>query len=309
MRRLFATSALAAIVLGACASPTAGPARPIALEQVDAGIGPDVVAARQTVLDFLRAYVEAPADDGLALSRLVTGPKLDAWVRWLAVQNRSFRGTIDATVDVRSVGFVAILPIRTQVGARMDLSASVTFSFDPVGGDPFQRTRIMDGPVTLVREGVADWRVLDATRDGVSMDAGIQLFDHLQRRGRGVTVRLDSLFQFTPNWQFNVIVQNRSGASITLEPSSGVRLLTNRQGHLRGRGGAITDGLLRVPDGSTVEGLVAFPLQPSPRGRIVALTYRSPSGPPIRFAFPMTGKVTPVPVPPTTSPGAPGAAS
>ncbi|HEX9122601.1 MAG TPA: hypothetical protein VF984_04475 [Actinomycetota bacterium] len=310
MRLLLVSSAVVAIVaLGACDPPTQGPAQPLALEQVGAGIGPDVAAARQTVLDFLQAYADAPADDGVALSGLVAGAKLGAWAQWLAVQNRDFDGTIVATVDVRSVEFVAFHPIQGRVGAQVDLGASVTFTFDPTEGDPFRRTRILDGPVTLLRAGEADWRVVDATRDGISMDAGIELFQHLRQRRHGVTVRLDSLFQFTPNWQFNVIVANHSGWPIRLDRRVGASLYTKRHGGSARRQGAITPSLVLVPDGATIQGLAAFPLQSSARGRVVALTYRIRHGGLIRFAFALAGKVTPVGAPPTASPAAPVAPS
>ncbi|MFB3738124.1 MAG: hypothetical protein ACE14W_04065 [Candidatus Velamenicoccus archaeovorus] len=303
--RLLAASALLALLAGACAPTGHRPASPLALEQVGAGIGPDVVAARQTVLDFVRAYAEAPADGGAALSAMVAGPKLTEWVRWLAIQNGEFRGTIGASVEVRSIELVGIVPVQGGVGARLELGASVTFAFDPVGDRPFRRTRILDGPVTLIRVGRADWKVLDATRDGASMDGGIQLFDGLQQERHGVTLRLDSLFRFTPNWQFNVLVRNRTGAPIRL--AGGAVLLVENDGETARRHGVVTASLERVPDGATVAGLAAFPLQPSPRGRILVLAYRTADGRRLDFAFPMARRITPSGVPPTASPAPPDA--
>lgn len=310
MRRIVAAAIVSALLpVAGCSSPARGPAQPIALEQVAPVFGFDVAAVRGTVLRFLDAYASAPNDGGRALSRLVAGPKLTAWTRWLGVQNREFQGTIRGTVDLGSVRFLGILPVRGGVGAQVDLRASVRFGYAPAGDAASERTRTLDGPVTLVRAGTADWRVLDATRDGASMDGAIELFDHVRRRRGGITVRLDSLFAFTPNWQFNVEVLNHSGGSIVL--SERAVLLAERPAGSDPIPGIATGSLLRIANGATVSGLCAFPLQRSGRGRVLSLVYRPRTGGPARFDFPLAGLVTGTGAgaPPTTSPAAPGASS
>ena len=59
------------LALASCSPELEGPARPIAREQVGAGLGVDVVAARQTVVDFLDAYAHATEDEGGRLAELV----------------------------------------------------------------------------------------------------------------------------------------------------------------------------------------------------------------------------------------------
>lgn len=297
------------LALSACAPALKGPVAPIAAEQLDAGSGVDVVAARQTVVDFLNAYANANQDGGAALARLVGTRKLADWVHWLNVQNREFEGTMSGSVDLRSVDFVASGPVQNTLGAEIDLGASVTFSFAPAEGEPFQRTRTLDGPVTLIRAAAADWRVLDVTRDGVSMDRGIQLFKHEQQTAHGVTVRIDSLFQFTPNWQFNVVVQNRSGGDIVLDASSAALYAKQQGGGFARTEGVITHSLVQVPNGRVAEALIAFPMQDTAKREVLSIPYHLSSGRLVTFDFPLDGLVTPVPGPPTTASTAPVAPS
>jgi hypothetical protein len=195
-------------VLGACSRDAEGPAAPIAAEQVTPGPALDAGAARQTVIDFLDAYANASSDGGAALADLVAGDEIQAWVHWLGVQDAQFPGTITGEPDLRGVAFIGSAPTKRAVGAQVDVGATITFSFVPTDGDPFERTRILDGPFTLASVSPGDWRVADLIRDGIPMSDGIQLFRGEERTDGAVTVELDSLFMFTPNWQFNVVVEN-----------------------------------------------------------------------------------------------------
>jgi hypothetical protein len=290
------------MLLAACAPAPHGPVTPIALEQVADAPALDVSSARQTVLSFLAAYAGSGRDGGQALSRLVAGTKLDAWVRWLGVQDREFAGTIDGAVDVRSIRFAGEGTIDSTPGAQVDLGASVTFSYVPADGAPFQRTRILDGPVTLIRTGAGDWRVVDATRDGTSMATAIQLFRGARLTRAGVSVELDSLFAFAPDWQFNVLVHNSSGAPVVLDPTATAALAIRQPGGgTRALKGTITRSLVQVPDGATVAGLVGFPFQDSTRGLTLVLPYRLRSGRMARIAFALDEIVTPAQGPPTSS--------
>jgi hypothetical protein len=177
----------------------------------------------------------------------------------------------------------------------VNLGASVTFTYDPADGPTFDRTRIMDGPVTLRQTGPAEWRVVDATRDGQSMDEGIQLFNDLSMASHGVIVSLHSLFMFTPAWQFNVTVVNRTGGLIRFEPNR-LGLFVRRQGGPAQRmKGVYTEALDALPSGFHAEGLVGFPQQDEAKGRTLSLAYRLAGGRPVTFSFPLADVVTQVP--------------
>jgi len=298
MRRL-AVFGLVLLAATSCSPALEGASQPLAQEQVGAGLGLDVASARRTALDFVNAYAHATEDDGARLSALVVGPKLTAWVHWMTVQNQQFDGTISGTADVRSVAFVDSFLVENAVGGRVNMGASVTLTYDPTAGQTFDRTRIMDGPVTLLRTGTAEWRVVDATRDGQSMDDGIQLFRELSMTSHGVTVSLHSLFMFTPSWQFNVTVVNRTGGLIRIEPV-GLALLVRRQGAPPQRTrGVYTQALVTLPGGFDAEGLVGFPQQEEARGRTLSLAYRLAGGRHVTFLFTLGDVVTQVP--PTSS--------
>jgi hypothetical protein len=294
MRRALILLALL-LALPACSPTLEGPTAPIAQEEVAAGLGLDVAAARQTAIDFLTAYAHATEDRGERLAALVTGPKLTAWVHWLNVQNDQFDGTIAGAVDLRSVAFVDTFIVQNVAGAQVNLGASVTFTYRPAGAASFDRARILDGPLTLIETGAARWKVFDVTRDGQSMDGGIQLFQDLSQVKERVTVQVSSLFMFTPNWQFNVVVRNRSGGAIRLSAKD-LSLDVHRQGGPpRRAGGAYSEELGTLSSDASVQGLLAFPQQDEAKGRTLSITYRLANGRPVRFAFPLGTVVTQVP--------------
>lgn len=288
-----------AIAASACASAPVGPSRPIAAEQVLGGDGLDIAAARATALAFLSAYADSPTKGVGELRDLVAGPDLRSWVTWLGVQNREFDGTIEGTVDLRSASFTASVPIRDGVGAQVDLSASVTFAFSPAGGDPtFERTRILDGPITLLQTGTAGWKVVDVTRDGASMAAGITRFDGQTHRLAGVSVRLDSVFRFVPNWQFNLVVTNASDATIALD-AAGAALVVRHPDGVATIPTVPSPSLATIPPGATVNALIAVQFQDSAKGRVLSLPFVASDGRVRRFAFPLGGIIDPLPGPST----------
>jgi hypothetical protein len=306
MRRLVFSS-LVLLAATSCSPSLEGASQPLAQEQVGAGLGLDVASARRTALDFVNAYAHTTEDDGARLSALVVGPKLTAWVHWMTVQNQQFDGPISGIGDVRSVAFIDSFLVRNAIGGQVNLGASVTFTYEPADGQAFDRTRIMDGPVTLLRTGMAEWRVVDATRDGQSMDDGIQLFHDVSMASHGVTVSLHSLFMFTPAWQFNVTVVNRTGGLIRFEPDR-LGLFVRRQGAPAQRmEGVYTEALDALPSGFDAEGLVGFPQQDEAKGRTLSLAYRLAGGRHVTFAFPLGEVVTQVP--PTSSEPSPAQTS
>jgi hypothetical protein len=306
MRRAPILVVLVSLALGACARAPDGPQAPIALEQSGAAPALAGGAARQTVLEFVDAYASTPRDGGASLGDLVAGPELERWVFWLAVQNAQFPGTVEGSRDLRAVHFVGTAPANRGLGARVEVGASVTFDYAPTEGEAFSRSRILDGPVTLVSTRPGDWRVLDLTRDGVPMSNGIELFEDETRADGGMSVRLDSLFMFTPNWQFNVIVENRTADEVRLDPTATGLYVREAAGAFERLDGAVSPALDVLPAGTGVQSVLSYPLQESSDGRVLVLVFRAGRRD-YRFDFPLEDLVTPVPPPPTGAPAEPQA--
>jgi len=282
----------------ACADESQGPVAPIAPAQLTPGPALDASAARQTVVDFVEAYRASPEQGVGPLIGLVAGEELAEWVRWLDVQHREFEGEIAGVSDVRDVEFVGSITARRAQAAQVGLSASVTFTFAPIGDDPIELIRVLDGPVTLVRTEVGAFRVLDLLRNGVPMSDGIEPFTRELRSEDGVTVRLESLFMFSPLWQFNVTVSNTTDEDVVLDPA-GAALFVERGDEFDRVDGTLTNSLAIVPAGTTIDGLMVFDEQASAEGRVLSLVYGS--GPDRRvFEFPLGDLVTVVPPPPPT---------
>ena len=308
MRRLLVPVSL--LLLASCGPSLKGPARTDALEQISGASGLDIVSARQTALDFVQAYAHANDDGGVALLSVVDGPRLRAWAHWLGIQNGAFPGTLAATADVTSLRFVGSANMAGLPSAQVDLGASLTFDYHPQGADPFAVTRRLDGPVTLLRVGEGDWRVIDATRDGQPMDAAIQLLKNVEQTQKGVTVTVDSVFTFAPRWQFNVIVHNSSSAPIALDAAATAIYVKQPGGSYKPtRKTAITPSLATIAPGATVEGLVSVPSQPSPSNRILEMPFAL-GGRLLQFEFALAGVVNPAQGPlPTATAAAAGASS
>jgi hypothetical protein len=282
--------------LAACSPELAGPAAPIAQAQVTPGPALDAGAAREAVVSFIEAYRASPDEGSLPLARLVAGEELASWVRWLDVQHREFDGTIEAASDVRDVEFIGTVDARRAFGAQVGLSASVTFVFDPAEDDPIELVRVLDGPVTLVRTELGTYRVVDLLRNGVPMSDGIELFRGEEQSEGEVTVRLDSLFMFPPNWQFNVIVGNAGDEDVALDVSGAALFVDSGTGFER-VDGVITSSLGVVPAGATVEGLMVVAAQETAQGRVLSLVYGAGDDA-LRFEFPLDDLVSVVPPPP-----------
>jgi len=298
MRRLACGVALC-LLAASCSPGLRGPARPIAEEQLIGGLGLDLASARQTAIEFLHAYANAPHDDAAGLAPLVATDKLADWVHWLAVQNREFDGTIDGSLQIRSVRVAGFRDIQGALGIQVDVVGAVTFDYAPAGGAPFRRTRLL-GPILLVRVAPADWRVVDLTRDGRSLVSGITIFPQLAQTIRGVYVRIDSLFQFSPSWQFNLVVENHSGHNIAIDaPDVALTLRAKAAGRTR-VSGVLTRSLARVPAGSAVQGSIAFPEQTTARGLLLSIPFRLGGGRLVSFDFPLGGLVTPAPAAPAS---------
>ncbi|MEX2204067.1 MAG: hypothetical protein WD965_08250 [Actinomycetota bacterium] len=289
------------LALVACAPDPQGPQSPIATEQVVETPALDASAARQAVVDFIDAYAASPIEGVGPLAHLVVGPELGSWVHWLNVQHREFGGSIDAVADVRDVEFIASVDARRAMGAQVGLSASVTFLFEPLDEESFERARILDGLVTLLEAEKGAYRVIDLQRDGVPMSAGIELFREETRSEGAAEATLDSLFMFPPNWQFNVVVRNSGREPLILEPDLAGLYVDGPEGFER-LDPVITGSLALIPPGMETEGILAFPLQDSAQGRVLTLAYRSGRHL-VQFDFPLDELVNVVPPPPPTTAG------
>lgn len=289
-------AAIAGWPVAACAPAPEGPAAAIASEQVTVGPAFDASATRQTVLDFVAAYADSPTEGPGALQGIVGGPELASWVRWLDVQHREFPGSIEAAVEVRDVEFVGEAVTGELIGAQVALSASVVFRFSPQDADPFDRVRILDGPVSVVQTEERRFVVVDLLRDGVSMSDGIQIFEDLGDRMGPMDVAVDSLHMFPPNWQFNLVIRNRGTRPMSLRPELSGLYVRTSDGFERFEG-IFTGSVETVAPGGEVDGIFAFPMQDGPEGRVLTLAYGR-GAEPRRFDFPLDGLVSVVPPPP-----------
>ncbi len=301
-RRLIAIG-LVALGLGACAGERVGPATPLAREQVPPAPAFDASATRQTVVEFLHAYAESPRAPQ-TLADLVAGEELVSWVRWLAVQHREFDGTIEAEADVRDVEFIGAIDAGRTRGAQVGISATVTFTFAPSRDDAFDRARILDGAVTLVRTEDG-YRVLDLFRDGIEMTDGIELLRDVSQSKDGVTVTLDSVFMFAPNWQFNVIVENTTAATLVADPGA-TGLFVGAGEDAAAEAGAVTGSVLTVPASTRIDGILAAPLQETTADRTLVLTYLAGERT-LTFTFPLVDLIDVASPPGDGATGATGA--
>jgi hypothetical protein len=199
------------------------------------------------------------------------------------------------------VAFIGSVDARRVTGAQVGLSASVTFLFEPLDEEAFERARILDGLVTLLQTEKGAYRVIDLQRDGVPMSAGIELFREEIRTEGAAEATLDSLFMFPPNWQFNVVVRNSGRSPLILEPDLAGLYVDGTEGFERLEP-VITGSLALVPPGMEAEGILAFPLQDSAEGRVLTLAYRSGRDL-VQFDFPLDELVNVVPPPPPTTAG------
>jgi hypothetical protein len=167
--------------------------------------------------------------------------------------------------------------------------------------EAFERSRILDGPVTLLQTERGSYRIIDLQRDGVPMSAGIELFRDETRSEGSVEITLDSLFMFPPNWQFNVVVRNSGPDPLVLNPDL-VGLYVDGAGGFERLEPVLTASLATVAPGMEAEGILAFPLQDSANGRVLTLAYGGGRHV-VQFDFPLDELVNVVPPPPPTSAG------
>ncbi len=301
MRRLLAVLLLA---LAGCAPAAAGPQRTNALEQVSPTVGVDVAAARQAVVAFVESYAQAGEDGGARLLTLAGTRKLLRWAQWVGVQVDQFPGQILGQPDVREVGLLGFVQLPQALGAQLDLEAVVTLTLVPEEGTPERRTRVFHGPVAVFRRALGDWAVVNIFRDGLSLDAEIHLVDEALEAHR-VTVELDSVFSFVPEWSVNLVVSNRGAARVRIRPDRAAIVPAGGGEAVLGAGG--TPNLRSIPPGARdVPAILTFPapagLSPDDLLELPVEVGRAE----VVFRFPLGRLVSLADRPPTASPAPPG---
>lgn len=291
---------LASVLLGTACQPgpegAREPSRPQDLGALDAS---DDAAARGAIATFLRAYVDAPRDGTAPLAALGASRWLEHWVHWLGVQIDAFPGTQTAELQLTSISGTEPVAIPDQPGdliRQMELTASARFHFQPDQGDPFDVTRVLDGPVRVFQAAPDHWLVVDFTREGVPMSRAFQVLpkDASWEAGDYLTVRMDS-FVSVPAWQFDLVVQVHRGSPASLTPA-GAQLI-DADGKVVEPKAAITDAFGSIEVGAKVEGIVSFDLQPSVKGLTLRLSFssRTPVAP---LDIPLEDLIEPVPIAP-----------
>jgi hypothetical protein len=149
----------------------------------------------------------------------------------------------------------------------------------------------------LLRDPRGSWHVTDFIRDGIPMSITFQpLEDTSFRLARGVTITVDSVVAF-PTWQFDLVVQVRSGTPIRLTPADAT--IVDADGHTVATAGAVTPSLARVLAGARVEGIVTFEARPDVGDLTLRLAFRSPTATD-SLEVPIADLIQPVPVPTST---------
>jgi hypothetical protein len=219
-----------------------------------ATIGVETAAIRQVVVDFLDAYANSGSETA-SLARLVGGPHLEDWVYWLSIQNLGLQERLTGELDLRAL---RVLEIGEQVAAAA-VDATVTLSVSVEGGvDTIRRN--FGSPILLARgaEDPTAWQVVDATRDGRSMQDSITLFEETPARvdEDGIQIDVVSLYRFASGTVANVRIRNATTRTLRVDiPHSLIQV----GGRFLGATG--TTPTLRVPirPGESRDGALNFP--------------------------------------------------
>lgn len=297
MRPLIAPTALL-LVLAACSQGEPATLDPLAEGAVHPALPLEFSGAKETIIDFLDAYATAQDDRGERLRGLVATRRLAHWVRWLNVQNDSLEGPLTGTVDLRSLRVMGTTTIQGTPALQVQLSATVSFHYEPPEGDPVDVAHAFDGPATLVQRGPGDWLVADIVRDGQSMLRSIQI-SGVTQRAQGFKVAVASVFTFQPSWMMNVVVTNRTGEPVLLDPVGTILRVASEDVPLA----AATPSLRNpVPDRGRVQASLLFAADRiSVVPDLLQVSFTTETGGAITLVFPFAGPgptSTPSPSPP-----------
>jgi hypothetical protein len=246
---------LVSLSLASCGGPTA-PSEPAG--RVDATrvatAGVENAAIHEVVEDFLGAYARSGSGTG-PLAGLVAGPHLEDWVYWLSVQNLGLQGRLTGELELRDI---RVLEIGEEVAAAA-LDATVTLTVALEGGVETS-LRNFGSPILLIRatDDPASWQVVDATRDGRSMQDSITLFDEVPARvdEGGIQVDVVSLYRFSSGTVANVRIRNTTKQPIRVDrPHSTLQV----DGRFLGSTAMTTTLQLPLQPGDSIDGALNFP--------------------------------------------------
>jgi hypothetical protein len=219
-----------------------------------ATVGVENAAIREVVVDFLQAYAGSGSSTE-PLSRLVAGPHLEDWVHWLNVQNLGLEGRLTGKLDLRDL---RVLEIGDQVAAAA-VDASVTLTVSLEGGVETSR-RNFGSPVLLARAASdpTSWQVVDATRDGRSMQDSITLFEEVPARvdEGGIQIEVVSLYRFTSGTVANLRIRNATRQKVQVDVPHSILQVGGRF-----LGARTATATLRQPlkPGDSIDGAFNFP--------------------------------------------------
>jgi hypothetical protein len=263
MRRIATSLMLAAAAAAACSGmpEPEGPQQPVSRQVIALDDLRVAGQARSVAHAFLRAYAEAPGDNGRALQPLVEGVLAREWAHWVTIQNAGFPGSIDGSLQLGHLGTAA--PVRAEDGSLDDLvaygvevRATITFELTDEEGEPLEPLqRLMDGLVVLVQGEDGSFRVINFVRDGLRLDQFFQVFDGALERRDGVTVEIRNLIQLA-RWQFGVEITNRTDRPVRLVRDL-TALLTPAEDVATEEPPLVTFPL-EIEPGETEEGIVSF---------------------------------------------------
>jgi len=296
-QRLVAALFVVVLATAACDRSPSGPSHPAAPDQVTPDDAVRATGARAAAAAFVRAYANDTGAHPRTLAELVDGHRLDRWVHWLGVQDREFPGTISGTIETNQIGPATPFELTSVPGSEallrdVDVRATITFSFQPVDGDPITLSRSLDGPMRLLfddQRGI--WRVLDFTRDGIPLSQAFEVIANGATASRGgVGVAIDA-FVSVPYWQF--FLRLSSDRAVALQPRD-VELLDGDGGRVA-VAREVTSSLRGIAAGRAVEGIVTFPAQASADGLTLRITLRGAGGA-ATFGFTLRDLIHPVPL-------------
>jgi hypothetical protein len=215
--------------------------------------GVENAAIRQVVVDFLDAYADSGSNTE-PLARLVAGPHLEDWVYWLSVQNVGLQGLLTGELELRDL---RVLEIGEQVAAAA-VDATVTLTIPAEGGNE-RILRNFGSPILLARaaEDPISWQVVDATRDGRSMQDSITLFEEMPARvdEGGIEVEVVSLYRFASGTVANIRIHNATKRTLRVDRPHSILQVGGRF-----MGSTGLTGTLRVPlkPGDSIDGALNF---------------------------------------------------
>jgi hypothetical protein len=237
--------------------------------------GLENAAIREVVVEFLRGYA-ASGSDTRPLAQVVDGPHLEDWVYWLTVQNLGLQGRISGDLQLRAL---RILEIGDEAAAAA-VDATVTLTLPAEAG--LNRLRRRFGSLVILARADQDpdsWRVVDATRDGRSMQESITLFESMPARvdQAGIRVQVVSLYRFSSGTVVNVRIENTTTRTLRVDAPHSILQVADR---FLGATGSTATLQRRLRPGGSIDGALNFPSLPlASTPQLVMVHFRGENAP------------------------------